>query len=228
MASKKGFTLIELSIVIVIIGLIVAGVVGGQELVKGAKLRGIIADIDKYRTAYNSFFLAYDDIPGDMTNAQDYFGSGVANGNGNGQIRDSDALAAWEHLAEAGLIEGTYTGTTDSGSYKSLGVNIPDASFAPDAGYNFQDIADFGNSIEISSNVSCNNWLNGRLLTPREAYAIDSKSDDGSPSLKKGMVYSVRGTIVGNCSPADTCLDGSDYNLDESAKACRTFFKLIK
>jgi len=137
MLRKSGFTLIELSIVIVIIGLIVAGVVGGQKLVSSAKLRGIVTDVDKYRAAYNTFYLTYSSIPGDMTNAQDYWGSGVGNGDGDGRLQNADALKAWEHLAVAGLIDGTYTGTTDSGSYKSLGVNIPNAAFSSDAGYAF-------------------------------------------------------------------------------------------
>ncbi len=42
---KMGFTLIELSIVIVIIGLIVAGIIGGQSLVRQAKVRPIITNI---------------------------------------------------------------------------------------------------------------------------------------------------------------------------------------
>ena len=55
--ASSGFTLIELSIVIVIIGLIVAGVVGGQVLVKQAKLKGVVSDVEKYRTALNAFKL---------------------------------------------------------------------------------------------------------------------------------------------------------------------------
>lgn len=60
---RQGFTLLELSIVIVIIGLIVAGISAGQSLVRQASLRSVISDVDKFRTAKNSFKLAYDANP---------------------------------------------------------------------------------------------------------------------------------------------------------------------
>ena len=66
---QEGFTLIELSIVIVIIGLIVAGVVGGQTLVLQAKIRSQISDFNKYKIAYNTFQLEYNAIPGDFNQA---------------------------------------------------------------------------------------------------------------------------------------------------------------
>jgi prepilin-type N-terminal cleavage/methylation domain-containing protein len=62
--SHSGFTLIELSIVIVIIGLIVAGVVAGQSLVKQSKLYSIITDVSRYKVSVNTFRLTYNAIPG--------------------------------------------------------------------------------------------------------------------------------------------------------------------
>jgi prepilin-type N-terminal cleavage/methylation domain-containing protein len=223
--KTTGFTLIELSIVIVIIGLIVAGVLGGQQLVKEAKLRGVIADVKKYKVASNSFFLQYDHIAGDITNAQDYFGSSVRNGNGDNRIGTVEAIAAWEHLAKAGIIPGEYTGDPESGNYKSLGINVPNSNLSPDAGFNFiyqNTLA--ANAIEFASNVSCNTGLNGKLLTNQEAYSIDVKIDDGTRS---GKVYGLVGTEDGNCSPSG-CASGSNYDLDASGKECRLFFKLDK
>ena len=63
--SKRGFTLVELSIVIVIIGLIVAGVTAGQSLVRSAKLQSLVSKINEYSTAYNSFYLQYNSLPGE-------------------------------------------------------------------------------------------------------------------------------------------------------------------
>lgn len=77
--KTKAFTLIELSIVVVIIGLIVAGVVAGQSLVKQAKIRGVIQNWQKYTAAVTAFQLQYNTIPGDMPNASSYW-SGAPNG----------------------------------------------------------------------------------------------------------------------------------------------------
>lgn len=87
--KQQGFTLVELSIVIVIIGLIVAGIVGGQTLVKQAQLRSVYADANKYKVAINAFKLEYNQLPGDMDNAHDYWpgcnsGATAAQCNGNG------------------------------------------------------------------------------------------------------------------------------------------------
>jgi prepilin-type N-terminal cleavage/methylation domain-containing protein len=64
----NGFTLIELSIVLVIIGLIVGGVLVGRDLIAAAQMRSLITQIEKYNTAVNTFRTKYDNIlPGDMT-----------------------------------------------------------------------------------------------------------------------------------------------------------------
>jgi prepilin-type N-terminal cleavage/methylation domain-containing protein len=64
-----GFTLIELSIVLVIIGLIVGGVLVGQDLIKYAQIRATITQIEKLNTAVNTFQLKYNALPGDIPNA---------------------------------------------------------------------------------------------------------------------------------------------------------------
>src|SRR6202167_3238935 len=65
-ASQSGFTLIELSIVLVIIGLIVGGVLVGQDLIRAAEIRATISQIEKYNTAVNTFRGKFNAIPGDM------------------------------------------------------------------------------------------------------------------------------------------------------------------
>jgi len=64
--DKQGFTLIELSIVLVIIGLIVGGILVGQELIRTAQTRATIAQIEKYNTAVNTFRNKFDALPGDL------------------------------------------------------------------------------------------------------------------------------------------------------------------
>src|SRR5215475_14851525 len=64
--GQQGFTLVELSIVLVIIGLIVGGVLVGQDMIKAAELRSTISQIEKYNTAVNTFRDKYRYIPGDI------------------------------------------------------------------------------------------------------------------------------------------------------------------
>lgn len=101
--KQNGFTLVELSIVIVIIGLIVAGVVGGQTLVTQAKFRAIVNDFNKYNVAVNAFMLEYNEKPGDMANATSFWPGLTNNGNGNRKIVCSDTdpeeiALIWQHL----------------------------------------------------------------------------------------------------------------------------------
>jgi prepilin-type N-terminal cleavage/methylation domain-containing protein len=138
--QKNGFTLIELSIVLVIIGLLAGGVLVGRDLIKSAQLRSVISDIDKFNAAANAFKLKYDCIPGDCINATSIFGqfascgawNGIddfgsnttCNGNGDGKVlqlvpgdpsafnwwRYDESMLFWHHLMRADLINGKYTG----------------------------------------------------------------------------------------------------------------------
>lgn len=144
LAEKKAFTLVELAIVLVIIGLLVGGVLTGQSLIRSAELNSIVSQEEKYTAAIHSFKDKYFGLPGDITNAYAYWGapcgtdsdtpSTGCNGNGNGAIEfDSggEMVKAWEHLARAGLVEGMYdgTGTVGSGGVMLTASNIPMAKF---------------------------------------------------------------------------------------------------
>lgn len=118
-AKQAGFTLVELSIVLVIIGLLVGGILGGQELIRAAELNSISSDANKYKVAVNAFRLKYNAMPGDMKNAFDYWGAAQGctnaqtgtgcNGNGDGRMTwNSEGVRAWSHLAWAGIVPGTW------------------------------------------------------------------------------------------------------------------------
>ena len=115
---ENGFTLIELSVVIVLIGLIVASVVGAQKLIEQAKLRSIITDFNNYKTALNAFRLEYNALPGDLTRATSYWPTAsTGNGNGNRMIEvaggvtyHAESTYVWQQLVLGGLIEGAYVG----------------------------------------------------------------------------------------------------------------------
>jgi prepilin-type N-terminal cleavage/methylation domain-containing protein len=129
----NGFTLIELSIVLVIIGLIVGGVLVGQNLIDAAAVRAQISQIEKYNTAANTFRGKYGYLPGDIPNpyaAQFGFlprGTYKGQGDGNGVIQsitmsggftwgigafEGEQAMFWVDLSTAKLIDGTFSTAT--------------------------------------------------------------------------------------------------------------------
>jgi prepilin-type N-terminal cleavage/methylation domain-containing protein len=130
---ERGFTLIELSIVLVIIGLIVGGILVGQDLIKAAEIRATVAQVEKYNSAVNTFRTKYNALPGDITGPQSTaFGlftettlvGTAGHQDGNGLIEGGasaatapagETLSFWRHLSDANLMDGALgSNTTDS------------------------------------------------------------------------------------------------------------------
>jgi prepilin-type N-terminal cleavage/methylation domain-containing protein len=122
-SKKKAFTLIELSIVLVIIGLIVSGILFGKDLIHAAQIRATVSQLNNIDTAIGTFKLKYNAIPGDMKNATDFFSGTTYNGNGDGMITNSNGATElenvnlWHQLQMAGLIAGNYRSFPNDGTY---------------------------------------------------------------------------------------------------------------
>ncbi|MGA2869394.1 MAG: prepilin-type N-terminal cleavage/methylation domain-containing protein [Verrucomicrobiota bacterium] len=123
--NGPGFTLVELSIVLVIIGLIIGGVLVGRDLITAATVRAQIAQIEKYQTAVNTFRGKYGYLPGDIPDpAVTQFGlaaraGSVGSGDGNGLIEAGAAggnqeagenRLFWNDLSTTQLINGQFVG----------------------------------------------------------------------------------------------------------------------
>ncbi len=134
-----GFSLLEMSVVLIIVGLIVGGVTVNREMIRAAELRRVLKDADTYKAAINTFRDKYLALPGDMSNATSFWGKdntacpadsgavaepGTCNGDGDGHIIlsgsapfISEGTAVWNQLALAGIIEGTYDLDWGAGAY---------------------------------------------------------------------------------------------------------------
>lgn len=113
--AQHGFTLVEIAIVLVIVGLILGGVFKGQSLVDSARVRSMSSEIDGIRTAWLSFQDRYRSIPGDFSKAPMQIDSSAIAGDGNGRIDGSaERAGVWQQLALAGFISGDYDGAQAS------------------------------------------------------------------------------------------------------------------
>ena len=115
--QQKGFTLVEIAIVLVIIGLLLGGILKGQELINSARVRNLADSSSGIQAAYFGFIDRYRRVPGDWdrTNAgQAIAGTINSGGNNNGRLDNSgdwtEPNALWEHLSKAGFISGAYNG----------------------------------------------------------------------------------------------------------------------
>lgn len=111
--ARAGFTLVEIAIVLVIIGLLIGGVLKGQAMIENAKVKRVIKNADEIRAAVMSFYDKYGMYPGDE-NVSNVPASGDWNGNGNGEIANNqERYDVFRDMALAGLIGGSYNGTSD-------------------------------------------------------------------------------------------------------------------
>ena len=148
LAHTRGFTLIEISVVLVVIGLIVGGILTGRDMIRAAEVRATISQIEKYNTAANTFRGKYGYLPGDIKDpdaSQFGFaprGQYAGEGDGNGVIEGVDTNSGdqnfgvqqgigettmfWVDLSAAHLIDGTFntaSSTADPGNITASGLN---------------------------------------------------------------------------------------------------------
>ncbi|MCB1956452.1 MAG: prepilin-type N-terminal cleavage/methylation domain-containing protein [Rhodocyclaceae bacterium] len=196
--SQAGFTLVEIAVVLVIIGLLLGGVLKGQELINSAKAKSLINDFRSVSTMVYAYQDRFRFLPGDDPKAEAHLGTGTvattpASAQGNGRIEGAwdsatttdESFRVWLHVRKAGLTTGTTT--------------LTDADYMPKNAENgpigVTGVAPFSGM--AGSFFVCSGRINARF-----ARQIDAALDDGVTNT--GIVQA--GTTTAGSAPTATAL----------------------
>lgn len=176
-----GYTLVELAIALVVIGLLLAGIVKGQELVANTRINMMIQDLRKLEAGVRQFRETYGALPGDLPNPGSRLrncGPPICNtsetSNGDGLVESAEeSRKFWHHLGVTGLIDHvdfTQTNYMYAAPRNPLkGYNV--------VWFNSDPSTLDGNLYTLADNVS--NWSRMRLMN---VILMDNKMDDGKPN----------------------------------------------
>lgn len=170
LARQHGFTLIEIAIVLIIIGLLLGGVLKGQEMITQGKIRSVEKELDSLAMAIHTYRDRYRALPGDDAQAGNRW-TGSTNGNADNRVggafnsttNSDESRIVWQHLRQAGLLTGDSNSRTQAGNAAGGQLGIQ------------SDIVN-GTNILLSGLVVCSTNLAANI-----ANAIDAQQDDGTP-----------------------------------------------
>ncbi|MBI1301030.1 MAG: prepilin-type N-terminal cleavage/methylation domain-containing protein [Alphaproteobacteria bacterium] len=214
--EENGFTLVELAIVMVIIGIILGGILKGQEVITNARVSSTIALSKAIDTATSTFRDIYDTLPGDMAAPGTRLpnctavGGCATGGDANGQLsatpgtNTGENLTFFVHLAAADLI----TGVSSSGTATNWGVVFPaapiDGGFVPGfstgaAGQlTANSLGGGGRAGHYIMLQAAPGAAGGVVITPSQAFRMDNKLDDSVPGT--GAVIGVGTATCGTAT----------------------------
>lgn len=215
MKNQSGFTLVEIAIVLVIIGLLLGGVLKGQELINSAKIKNLANDLNGITAAVYAYQDRYKSLPGDELDATTKARwNGLAGGDGNGTLNTGATVSKfnsststdepvkfWQHLRMSGLITGDPASTAipQNAAGGVLGVQDGAGSTAP---------------AQLSGLVVCTSNLEGKI-----AGAIDSQMDNGKPDSGSILGFLQTGSVTpGSSEPTRGAAQAAAYDEADTSK----------
>jgi prepilin-type N-terminal cleavage/methylation domain-containing protein len=242
MRAQAGFTLVELAIVMIIIGLLIAGVLKGQALIANAQVTATVAQVKAVDAAVTTFRDTYNALPGDITSPGTKLPNCAANvlcntaGNGDGIIGNTPGATPvgaegerfFVHLGEASLITNIVPDVTGS---VVVGRNFPGTKISNtvllDGGTATGAAAGFVNPITaqayapgtylvITAGIAAPGNANVGL-TPDQALRIDTKLDDAVPDAGHVFAFGTAGLALGNCASASAAHPGQYATINNQA-----------
>ncbi len=224
-SQQEGFTLIEIAIVLVIIGLLLGGVLKGQELINSARVRALNNTTDGITAAWFSFQDRYRAFPGDYLDARSVVnlaanGVGVNGGDGNGRVDTGNERArVWTHLEAAGYITGGYDGTAIAAA-DEYGCAV---TTCPDNGFGSGMVISHGSLIQTPIAADAHELITGRGIPVDVLSELDLKIDDGA-AVTGLMQVGVAGTNF-TAAESAACINDPDYQLLTPSDNCAAIFR---
>ena len=181
---QSGFTLVEVAIVLVIVGLLLGGILKGQELVSNARVRNVADQQNAVKAAYYAFQDRYRALPGDYNQAETNIPNVApgSNGNGDAQITGAEVPQAWYHLTQAGFISCSQCSNFPAGAIVPAAGNSPLNAFGGvmqisyDRQYAAPGLAPGAALVPLVNSLKSGTQVPSNLLAE-----IDRKIDDGNP-----------------------------------------------
>jgi prepilin-type N-terminal cleavage/methylation domain-containing protein len=230
-SRSSGFSLVELSITLIIIALIIAAIASGGHLMQAAQINKIISEITGYKQAVENFKLKYHNLPGDQPNASQFWAD-VTNGNGDEKISEAttESLQAWTHLSKAKLISGNYTGLPATPNLFEESTNVPPSTIKG-AYYTLSYLEIYpqtggkkGNALQLVTTEN-NTSSEGGAISASDARIIDKKLDE-TINPADGNLLVLRSasnkSLSGSCVSSDyTTTTIANYVTDDKLNSCR-------
>jgi prepilin-type N-terminal cleavage/methylation domain-containing protein len=247
--KKSAFSLIELSIVLIVIGLLIAGITGGASLIKSSELRSVMGEARGYSVAVNAFYSQFNALPGD-------YGTGVGTataGNGDGKIEYygtgsvSESASAWQALKAIGAVDTITAGATAAATTAPVFGTTAPASKIKSSGWAFDyrtlaegastGVAANQNVVVLTGAIGTTGLTAGSVtlvqgsanvasaaITGADALSIDAKIDDNFAQTGKVRGLNPAATDAGCYSI--TASATSAYITTSTSKVCALTYQI--